>query len=401
MYMANGRAGVVNLDTLEISALELDEDSLLSGDAISIAEGLLSDSGGDGFVLGSGILTVSLVPAACAGFVLGRPKDDAKRIAPLLGHAGAEFKLSGFDFLVIKGRASEPGYLWARDGMLEFVRAPEYKVLDSWERTDKIRDSQGDKRIQVLSVGPWGDARFDASQFVVDYWGGEDKSGLASELGMRNLLAIAFRGMGEFEVSDPESHLNACRRIQAEQMARMGRSLGIESYDAAFAREDFRQLVHRPIACFGCPFPCRSFLKIHEDPRVMEHSHKEPGYLHYDIPALHKALDSGLSAGEATDILIKCARAGAEPVSVLAESMRSVGNASASSIDKLLGSAHAVPRAGPDALKGGFAQSFGNGQQYLKCLGLGLCPRYWAKAGFSNAVVSECAEPAIGVPLKS
>ena len=400
MYMANGRVGVVDLDTLEISELELDEEWLLSGDAVSIAEKLLSDSGGDGFVLGSGILTASLVPAACAGFVLGSPQDRAKRIAPLLGHAGAEFKLSGFDFLVIKGRASEPGYLWARDGMIEFVRAPEAKGFDSWGRTDKIRDSQGDKRIQVLSVGRWGDAGFDSSQFVVDYWGGEDKSGLGSELGTRNLLAIAFRGMGEFEVSDPEGHLQACLQIQAKQMARMGRSFGIESYDAAFARGDFRQLVHRPIACFGCPFPCRSFLKIHEDPGVMEHSHKEPGYLHYDIPALQKALESGMSAREATEVLIKCARAGAEPVSVIAESMRSNGNASPSSIDRLLSSGRDVPKAGEDDLGGVFARSFGDGQSYMKCLGLGLCPRYWAKAGLDITAVSECAEPAIGVPLK-
>jgi hypothetical protein len=401
MYLANGRAGVVNLDTLEISELELDEDSLLSGDAISIAEELLSNSGGDGFVLGSGILTASLIPAACAGFVLGTPKDNAKRIAPLLGHAGAEFKLSGFDFLVVKGRASEPGYLWARDGMIEFVRAPEIKNFDSWGRTDKIRDSQGDKRIQVLSVGPWGDAGFDASQFVVDYWGGEDKSGLASELGRRNLLAIAFRGMGEFEVSDSEGHLKACLRIQAEQMARMGRSFGIESYDAAFAREDFRQLVHRPIACFGCLFPCRSFLKIHEGPKVMEHFHKEPGYLHYDIPALHKALESGMSVREATEVLIKCARAGVEPVSVIAEFMRSNGKAPPSSLDPLLGQGHDVQRAGEADLRGGFARSFGDGQSYMKCLGLGLCPRYWAKAGLDITAISECAEPAIGVPLKT
>jgi len=125
------------------------------------------------------------------------------------------------------------------------------------------------------------------------------------------------------------------------------------------------------VGCFGCLFPCRTFVKVDEDPKEMRLGVKEPGYLHYDVPALEIALSAGMGAREATLTLMKCARAGVEPCSTLV---------------------NAPP-------PGNFENSFPEPTQYLNALGLGLCPRYWAKAGFDIGAVNSVAEPALGQAL--
>jgi aldehyde:ferredoxin oxidoreductase len=390
MLLANGRAGAIDLSSGEVSEQELEEGLLLGRQSsLEVAERLASEHGSDSLVLGTGILTGSLVPAACAGVVWG-----PNGRAPLLGHAGVELKLTGFDFIVIKGAAPEPGYVWIRDGIIEFVPAPALKGMDSWGRTDKVRDQQGDRKIQVLSAGPWGDARSPIAQFVTNYWGGEDKVGLGAEFGGKNLVAVAFRGMGEFEVSDAAGHFDSCARLRDEHISRLGRGEGLASFSKAAAREDFRSLVHRDVACFGCPYPCRSFVKVEEDPKVMALASKEPGYLHYDIVALEKAHSLGLSAREATQLMTKCARAGVEPCSLMSSGPREI-------FEGLIASPKEVTPAPKDLLGSAWGSAISDRRMNEVCLGLGLCPRYWAKATFDLGSLGPCVESALGRGLRT
>jgi aldehyde:ferredoxin oxidoreductase len=395
MYLMNGRAGIIDLASGETSEEQLDEELVVRGpSAVTVAEGLQASHGEDSVVLGTGLLTGSLIPAASAGVFLGR-KDKGRRFAPLLGFAGVELKLTGFDFVVLKGAAAKPGYLWVRDGIIEFVAAPEMEGIDSWQRTDRIRSAQGDQRIQVLSTGKWAAVPGAKSQFVVNHWGGEDKHGLATDLAGKNVLAVALRGMGELEVSDPEGHFGACATMIKEHFGRLGRSEGLESYSKVADRDDFRSLVHRVVGCYGCPFPCRSFLKVHEDPKEMRLVNESPGYLHHDIPALEGMFSAGLNARDATIALASCAKAGAEPLAVLS----ALGSESVTigSVDKIL-SGGAAEGTSPSAVEN-FEASFDDRERYIECLGLGLCPRYWAKAGYDRKVIVETAEPALGKPF--
>jgi aldehyde:ferredoxin oxidoreductase len=378
MDLANGRVGVIDLGSREVSEQELSEEVIVKEfSCVKVAETLVSEHGNDSLILGTGLLTGSLVPAACAGMVRGRPGEDGtQRISPLLGFAGTELKLTGFDFIVIKGSASEPSYLWIRDGIIELVASPGLRGADAWARTDKIRADQGDRRIQVISTGAWGDAKNPCSQYVVNYWGGEDKHGLGSDLGAKNLVAIAFRGMGELSVADSDTHFVNASRVLKEHRARLGESKGLESYSAVAGREDFRSLLHRNLACFACPFPCRSYLKLFEDPKQMAHEHKEPGYLHYDVPALAKAFSIGLSAREATEAMMLCAREGAEPVAVLSNA-HSHGMGGVDGIRKVLVDSPRMSHPASSEYIGSFQQE----SAFLECIGRGLCPRYWAKAG--------------------
>jgi len=342
------------------------------------------------------VLTASFIPAACAGFVrrLG-DIPSAERICPLMGNIGVEIKLSGFDFIVLENAAEEPGYLWVRDGIAEFVPSPDMSERDSWGRTDAVRSEQGDRRIQVISTGPWADEALPTSQLVMNYWGGEDKNGFAAEFGRRNLLAAAFRGMGELELDDPDGHFASSNELRKEHISLLGRSGGLAAFSEAASGEDFVRLRHRDVACFGCPFPCRTFYKTAEDPKTMKLEDEEPGYLAYDIPAVDRMTSLGLSSRDLISVMVKCARNGAEPVSVV-DSVASRGpGVDVATIESLLesrGPASAVGR----TLPGAFSASFADPDSFVHCLSLGLCPRYWARVGFDVGSLSVSVERALG-----
>ncbi len=396
MYLRNGRIGVLDLSSGKASEQGYSEDrGLDDSSSIAVAEALATEHGQDSIVFGTGVLTGSFVPAACAGIVRAGGSGGSK-IMPLMGFAGFELKLTGFDFIVLKGKAPGQGYVWARDGQLEFVAAPDMRALSSWGRTDKVRSEQGDAKIQVASCGPWGDACLKASQLVVNYWGGEDKVGTASALGAKNVLAVAFRGMGELELSEPDKHFEDSILLMREHLTTLGMSSGLASFYPNLARDDFSGLVHRLVGCYGCPYPCRTYLKTEEEPRELRLVAKEPGYLHYDAAALSKAFDMGIDARTACKILSACAKAGAEPVTVLSH-CASLGKR----IDLELVSA-VLSKPSDIAPSGArnFEDSFPDQATYDACLGLGLCPRYWAKAGFDFEAVSEYAKSALGRPLK-
>ena len=384
MFLRNGRAGMVDLSTGESSEQDLSEELLMKGNALEAAASLRKEHG-DALVLGTGLLTGSLVPAACAGFV-----SSGKGTMPVMGFAGVELKLTGFDFIVLKGESKTPGYVWVRDGIIEFVPGPGMPSMDSWARTDKIRADQGDKRIQVLSSGPWGDALRPASAVVANHWLGEDDAFVGEEFGRRRLAAVAFRGMGELEVSDPEGHLAASLALRTEHASRLGPSAGLASYWDRAKESDFTSLLHRAVSCFGCPHPCRSFLKVDEDPRQMALSAKEPGYLHFDIPSLEVAASTGMGFADATKAFMECAKAGADPSSVIG-----AGATDLAGVRRVLseGNAPAMTRSSAEG-------SFRSGAAYDECVALGLCPRYWSKAGFDMDVISRCVEPALGRALR-
>ncbi len=393
MYLRNGRAAIIDLSTGEVGERELTEDALLGETSSLELSSSLSVENDGALVLGSGLLTGSLIPAACAGMIFSPDENGKGTISPIMGLAGVELKLSGFDFIVIKGESPEAGYLWVRDGIAEFVQLPDMIEMDSWARTDKIRVDQGDRRIQVIASGPFGDGKHISSRLVTNHWLGEDEVGLASAFGKRRLCAVAFRGMGELEVADPEAHFASSVNLQKDHVMKLGMSEGLASYFGGSDVDHFKEIRHRVIGCFGCPHPCRSYAKVNEDPGKMSMGTSEPGYLHYDIPSLKTAFDAGIDSMDATRIMMACSKAGVDSISVIsALGKDAIGTDAAQLVSKasLFG---AIDRSN---LQGSFVRAVSDSESYSRCVSLGLCPRYWGKVGLDMSSASLSIESAIG-----
>jgi len=131
---------------------------------------------------------------------------------------------------------------------------------------------------------------------------------------------------------------------------------------------------------------------VFEDPGEFRMVAKEPGYLHYDVPALANAFDMGLSAKDATIALMNCAKAGVEPVSVLS----AANSSNLGVIDAMI----ADPSDIKNSKARNFESSFNNTEDYRSAVGLGVCPRYWAKIGFDFKAVAVYAESALDLKLE-
>jgi len=73
------------------------------------------------------------------------------------GHFAPELKRSGFDMIVFEGRSPKPVYLWVHNGEAEIRDASHLWGKGTHETESILQSDNGDKRVQVASIGPAGE----------------------------------------------------------------------------------------------------------------------------------------------------------------------------------------------------------------------------------------------------
>lgn len=110
------------------------------------------------------------------------------------GYWGPELKRSGFDGVILHGRADKPTYLVLTEGKCEFRDASKYWGQLSGEVQDGIIDELGDNRIRVLQTGVAGENHVLYSAIVNELRHYHGRAGLGAVMGSKNLKAIVARG---------------------------------------------------------------------------------------------------------------------------------------------------------------------------------------------------------------
>ena len=143
-YLSSNKIAIVDLTTAEINEEELDERLVrekIGGAGITAALYARYEAE-EPIVLGSGLLTGTLVPGSSLGVLTARsPLSGKVGHAPLTLYAGMELKFSGFDYVVIKGVSAKPVSLWLHDGILDSNPADDLWGRDLWQTTEAIRQS--------------------------------------------------------------------------------------------------------------------------------------------------------------------------------------------------------------------------------------------------------------------
>lgn len=121
------------------------------------------------------------------------------------GFWGPELKFSGYDMIVITGRAEKPTYLWVKDGKAELKDASPYWGMDARQTDRAIRKDLGDKRIRVADIGQAGENLVRYACIMHDEAGrAAGRCGVGAVMGFKNLKAVAVRGHKEVPVTDPD-----------------------------------------------------------------------------------------------------------------------------------------------------------------------------------------------------
>jgi len=156
------------------------------------------------------IIAVSVMTGApLAGFA--RQSIGAK--SPLTGYYGVsegggfwgpEFKFSGYDAMIIDGKAESPVYIYINDSEVEIRSADKLWGMVTGDAVDAIKEELGEPRIRVLSIGPAGENMVRFAGVASDTRNYNGRTGMGAVFGSKNLKAVAVRGTKKPEYADNE-----------------------------------------------------------------------------------------------------------------------------------------------------------------------------------------------------
>jgi aldehyde:ferredoxin oxidoreductase len=121
------------------------------------------------------------------------------------GFWGAEFRHTGYDAIIIEGKAESPVYLWIEDEKAEIKDARHLWGKTTLEVQKLIQKELGSTAIRVTQIGPAGENQVHYACIVNDINHAAGRTGLGAVMGSKNLRAIAVRGHGKIPLADEKA----------------------------------------------------------------------------------------------------------------------------------------------------------------------------------------------------
>lgn len=170
-------------------------------------------------IFGTGPLTGSLLPASAYYTVTAKsPLTGILGDSAAGGQFAAEMKQTGFDQIIITGKADSLVYLLVTESGLEFFECSELSGKTIVETTETIRHDRCDHSIEVAAIGPAGENLVHYAAIVSSGNRVNGRTGMGAVMGSKNLKALAVRGTHSIEMADPLAFLVECRTIEAAIM---------------------------------------------------------------------------------------------------------------------------------------------------------------------------------------
>jgi aldehyde:ferredoxin oxidoreductase len=131
------------------------------------------------------------------------------------GFLGPHLRLAGYDGIVISGQASDPVYLFIRDGDVELREASHLWGLDSYRTQATIKEELGNPALRVACIGPAGEGLVKYASVMADQGRAAGRSGMGAVMGSKKLKAVACRGTGMVPLADREAFDEIARQTLA------------------------------------------------------------------------------------------------------------------------------------------------------------------------------------------
>jgi aldehyde:ferredoxin oxidoreductase len=142
------------------------------------------------------------------------PLTDMWLTASSAGWWARDFKLAGYDGLIVEGKAEVPVYLWINDGKVEIRDAGALWGLDSDETQQVIKAELGDHNVRVSCIGQAGEKQVLLACVMNDEQRAAGRGGAGAVMGSKNLKAVAVRGTGRVPVADDAAVKQAAKSVR-------------------------------------------------------------------------------------------------------------------------------------------------------------------------------------------
>jgi aldehyde:ferredoxin oxidoreductase len=168
-------------------------------------------------IFGIGPLSGSLLPASAYFTVSAKsPMTGILGDSAAGGMFAAEMKLTGFDQIIITGKADNLSYLMISDSKVEFYDCPQYRGKTIVETTYDIRKVNRDYSIQVAAIGPAGENLVKYATVVSSGNRVCGRTGMGTVMGSKNLKAVAVRGTQSVEIAEPLAFLDEVMKLKKD-----------------------------------------------------------------------------------------------------------------------------------------------------------------------------------------
>jgi aldehyde:ferredoxin oxidoreductase len=255
------------------------------------------------------------------------------------GHFAPQLKRTGYDGIIVTGASQEPAYIYITDEGAEIRSASHLWGKDTFESEEALKDEVGDKKAQVMSIGPAGENLVKFACIMNDRGSTAGRCGMGAVMGSKKLKAVVARGNKKPPVADAEG-LKAARAkmsellkfsMVAEGFSAFGSNVHME-YGMAIGdvpvknwREAYweagpeklggtavaESILTRTHSCFACPVGCKRIVEVKSGPFAMEEG---PGSEYEAAAALGtlQRMDSREANHKANDL---CNRLGMDVIS--------------------------------------------------------------------------------------
>jgi len=236
-------------------------------------------------VIASGGLCGTGTPcASIASMVTKSPVTNTIVCGRMQGHFGTELKFSGFDAIIIEGKAEYPVVVFITDNTPSIHPALQY-----WGRTtgetqklikEELKDRWAARESFITCIGPAGERGVNLATLVNDGYLVTGGVGIGKVLGAKNLKAIVVKGTQDVTVNNGEKCLQAIFTLKnklnaspfTEKFSKYGNAFildvclkkgvlpinnfkGIAKEVNGVNENNIERATHRR-ACFSCPIGC-------------------------------------------------------------------------------------------------------------------------------------------------
>ena len=305
-YMGKGlRVNLSDKEFVEEEFSEEDQRKFLGGQLLGskilydeLDSGIDPLSEENKLIFSTGPLTGTLTPLSRGHMVLSKsPLSNTITKSSSGGMFGAELKHTGYDYVVIEGKAENPVYLLIDDDEVEFRSSVDLWGKSVTETTDLIKSREGsdiyhakDRGVNVACIGPAGENLVKFASIMNEKHNAAARGGLGAVMGFKNLKALAVRGTKDIKVHNLEK-LKEFRSNIIEEMedSEFGRNFskfgttetvpavndfGIfptknfqegqsQGYDENFNPSELSEdYTIREKGCYGCPIHCNKVVEV-------------------------------------------------------------------------------------------------------------------------------------------
>ena len=124
------------------------------------------------------------------------------------GHFGPALKQTGYDMIILEGKAKEPVYLWINKGKVEIRNAG-----NLWGKpvneADKLMRKETHPEAETMVIGPAGEKLSLIANVMFNGHRAAGRTGVGAVVGSKNLKGIAVRGNLDIKVAEPEKFMEA------------------------------------------------------------------------------------------------------------------------------------------------------------------------------------------------